>query len=223
MKKSYCLHVWGDYACFTRPEMKIERVSYDMITPSAARAIFEAILWKPAIRWEITQIEILNPICWISIRRNEVKDKISVSNVKTAMNRGRGQLGLYIEDERVQRAGLFLRDVAYRIYATFSLLPTAGKEDSVSKFSAMFERRAQAGQCFMQPYLGCREFPAFFKLVNPQDAASIIPVNPLEKDLGWMLYDINYDQGSPRPMFFRARLQQGVLHAPLWGSEEIRQ
>ena len=222
MKKSYCLHVWGDYACFTRPEMKIERVSYDVITPSAARAIFEAILWKPAIRWEITQIDVLNPINWISIRRNEVKAKISVNNVKTAMSRGRGELGLWIEDERVQRAGLLLRNVAYRIHATFSLLPTAGKDDSVSKFAAMFERRAQAGQCFMQPYLGCREFPAFFQLVNPE-ATSTIPTAPLEKDLGWMLYDIDYTQKLPAPMFFQARLQQGVLHVPTLGSEAIRQ
>lgn len=222
MKKSYCLQVWGDYACFTRPEMKIERVSYDVMTPSAARAIFEAILWKPAIRWEITQIDVLNPISWISIRRNEVKSKISVNNVKKAMNRGCGELSLWIEDERVQRAGLFLRDVAYRIYAMFTLLPTAGKEDSVSKFAAMFERRAQSGQCFMQPYLGCREFPAFFQLVN-SEAASTILATPLEKDLGWMLYDINYTQESPIPMFFHARLQQGVLHVPALGSEAIRQ
>ena len=223
MKKSYCLHVWGDYACFTRPEMKVERVSYDVMTPSAARAIFEAILWKPAIRWEITQIEVLNPISWISIRRNEVKHKISVSSVKTAMNRGYGQLGLCIEDDRVQRAGLFLRDVAYRIHATFALLPMAGKDDSVPKFAAMFERRAQAGQCFMQPYLGCREFPAFFQLVNSQDTRLTIPTNPVEKDLGWMLYDINYTQESPQPMFFQAYLKQGVLHVPTWDSEDIRQ
>ena len=123
---SYCLEVAGDFACFTRPEMKVERVSYDVITPSAARAIFEAILWKPAIRWQVTKIEVLKPIRWISLRRNEVGAVVSVSNVKSAMNKGRGDLSLYVEDERQQRAGLFLRDVAYRIHAGFELCDPTG-------------------------------------------------------------------------------------------------
>src|SRR4051812_16284161 len=114
---NYCVEVVADYACFTRPEMKVERVSYDVITPSAARAVFEAIFWKPAIHWRVTKIEVLNPISWISVRRNEVGSKLSVSNAQTAMNRGRGDLALYVEEERQQRAGLFLRDVAYRLHA----------------------------------------------------------------------------------------------------------
>ena len=117
MTKAYCLEVRGDFACFTRPEMKVERVSYDLITPSAARAVFEAILWKPAIRWRVRRIEVLRPIRWINLRRNEVASVVSTRNVETAMRAGSGDLGLYIEDERQQRAGLFLRDVAYRLHA----------------------------------------------------------------------------------------------------------
>jgi len=119
--KTYCLEVSGSFACFTRPEMKVERVSYDVITPSAARAVFEAILWKPAIRWQVSKIEVLNPIKWINLRRNEVGSVASTRNVETAMKSGAGQLGLYVEDERQQRAGLFLRDVKYRIHASFEL------------------------------------------------------------------------------------------------------
>src|SRR5215468_2836266 len=115
MKKTYCIEVNGDFACFTRPEMKVERVSYDVMTPSAARAIFESILWKPAIRWRISKIEVLQPIRWVSVRRNEVGGVISTNNVESAMRAGSGLLGLYIEDDRQQRAGLFLRDVGYRI------------------------------------------------------------------------------------------------------------
>lgn len=118
---SFCLEVQGDFACFTRPEMKVERVSYDVITPSAARAIFEAIFWKPAIRWQVTQIEVLNPIRWASVRRNEVGQVISTDNVKTAISRGEGDLGLYVEDNRQQRAALLLRDVRYRLHAAFEL------------------------------------------------------------------------------------------------------
>lgn len=221
MRKTFCLHVWGDYACFTRPEMKIERVSYEIITPSAARAVFEAILWKPALRWEILKIELLKPINWLSVRRNEVKQKISTKHLKAAMNRGYGQLGLYVEEERVQRAGLFLRDVAYRIHATFTLQPAAGALETAEKYTAMFERRARAGQCFMQPYLGCREFPAFFEPIDA-DLTSLPPAQPLDKELGWMLYDMDYTQPLPNPMFFSARLQQGVLTVPSANSPEVR-
>lgn len=218
--KTHCLEVRGDFACFTRPEMKVERVSYDVITPSAARAVFEAILWKPAIRWHIERIEILNPIRWINLRRNEVGSVISARNVTTTMNRGTGSLGLHIEDDRQQRAGLFLRDVAYRLHAHFEILDP-GPDNHAVKFSEMFERRARKGQCFNQPYLGCREFSADFHPVDPQAD----PANPIDesRDLGWMLYDLDYgNPDDPSPRFFQARLENGVIEVPAWDSEEVR-
>ncbi len=146
MTKAYCLEVRGDFACFTRPEMKVERVSYDLITPSAARAVFEAILWKPAIRWRVRRIEVLAPIRWINLRRNEVAGVVSMRNVETAMRAGTGHLGLYIEDERQQRAGLFLRDVAYRLHAELALQANAPPGETFTKYREMFERRASRGQ-----------------------------------------------------------------------------
>lgn len=208
--KTFCLEIMGDFACFTRPEMKVERVSYDLITPSAARAVFEAVLWKPAISWKVTKIEVLKPIRWINLRRNEVGAVISSRNVQTAMNLGRGKLGLYIEDERQQRAGLFLRDVAYRIHAGLELLPTAGEGNNPGKFLDMFERRARKGQCVNQPYLGCREFAADFRLIEAFDA--LPPPIDESRDLGWMLYDMDYSDGkSPNPRFFHAKLKRGVV------------
>lgn len=204
--KTFCLKVWGDYACFTRPEMKVERVSYDVITPSSARAIFEAILWKPAIRWRVTKIEVLNPIKWISVRRNEVGQVASTDNAITAMKHGRGNLGLYIEDERQQRAGLFLRDVAYRLHAEFELLPGAGENNTPGKFLEMFERRANKGQCFNQPYFGCREFAAHFELSDGEGEA---PIGE-SRDLGWMLHDLDYGK-EISPRFFRAEMRNGVI------------
>lgn len=208
--KIFCLEVTGDFACFTRPEMKVERVSYDIVTPSAARAVFEAILWKPAIRWRVIKIEVLKPIKWITLRRNEVGAVVSSRNVQTAISSGSGNLGLYIEDERQQRAGLFLRDVAYRIHAGFELLPYAGENNTPGKFLDMFERRASKGQCVNQPYLGCREFAAAFRLV---DSSAAVPASIAEsRDLGWMLYDMDYsNRASPSPRFFRADLKSGVL------------
>lgn len=219
--KMYCLEVFGDFACFTRPEMKVERVSYDLITPSAARAIFEAILWKPAIKWHVRRIDVLEPIRWFSIRRNEVSAVASVSNAKTAMNNGTGSLGLFVEDERQQRAGLILRDVRYRLYAELEVLPTAGEGNTETKFWEIFERRAKQGQCFHQPYLGCREFPAHFCLVDPVKEP-VVPI-PETRDLGFMLYDLDFAaQGGPQPRFFRARLDKGTVHVPAWNSEEVR-
>ncbi len=231
--RTYCLEVSGDFACFTRPEMKVERVSYDVMTPSAARAVFEAILWKPAIQWHVTRIEVLKPIKWINLRRNEVGAVVSARNVQTAMNNGSGDLGLYIEDERQQRAGLFLRDVAYRIHANFEMRDAArhkpnyphlskhsindsdeqraaDEANTPVKFFNMFERRAAKGQCVNQPYLGCREFAASFRLVKD---ASAEPAPIAEtRDLGWMLYDMDYSNiASPDPRFFRAEIKNGVL------------
>ena len=210
MSKTYCLEVTGDFACFTRPEMKVERVSYDVITPSAARAIFESILWKPALRWQILKIEVLSPIKWISLRRNEVASVISTRNVQTAMTSGKGALGLYIEEDRQQRAGLLLRDVAYRLHAKFEVAADAGENNSATKFHEMFVRRAEKGQCINQPYLGCREFACDFRLVNA-DSADAPPIGET-RDLGWMLYDMDFSNlANPQPQFFRAVLNNGVL------------
>ena len=242
--KNYCLEVSGDFACFTRPEMKVERVSYDVITPSAARAVFEAILWKPAIQWQVSKIEVLKPIRWISLRRNEVGTVVSMSNVKSAMNKGSGHLAMYIEDERQQRAGLFLRNVAYRIHAGFALSDAshhkpnfpqlvkqpindadeqraADEANTLPKFMSMFERRARKGQCVNQPYLGCREFACDFRLVESGNAEPA-PITE-SRDLGWMLHDLDFNNpANPTPRFFRAELKNGVLQVPAWNDSAVR-
>jgi len=192
------LKVWGRNACFTRPEMKVERVSYDVMTPSAARGVLEAILWKPAIRWKVTQIDVLKPIKWESVRRNEVG---AVMSSRTS--------GIFIEEQRQQRAGLFLRDVAYTIHAYFEMTDKAGSEDTVVKFTEMFLRRAERGQCFNMPYLGCREFSADFKpFLNGETLPEPILVS---QDLGWMLYDMDYKGKEPTARFFRASLDNGRM------------
>lgn len=219
--KTYCLEVSGDFACFTRPEMKVERVSYDVITPSAARAVFEAILWKPAIRWHVRRIEVLKPIRWISVRRNEVASVVSTHNVATAMKAGTGDLALYVEDDRQQRAGLFLRDVAYRLHADLEFIAERDSQANANKYYQMFERRAGKGQCVNQPYLGCREFAAAFRLVQDSDGESA-PITE-SRDLGFMLYDMDFtNPADPAPRFFRARLENGVVNVPSWGGEEVR-
>lgn len=205
----FILSVGGDYACFTRPETKVERVSYDVITPSAARAIFESILWKPALQWRVTRIEVLEPIRWLNLRRNEVGAVISVSNVQQAMNAGAGGLALYVEDERQQRAGLFLRDVAYRLHAELDVLG----DEPHQKYEEMFRRRAVRGQWVNQPYLGCREFAADVRLVEP---GTPLPAAIDEtRDLGWMLHDLDFTlPASPQPRFFRAQMRAGVIEVP---------
>lgn len=203
------LMVWGRNACFTRPEMKVERVSYDVMTPSAARGVLEAILWKPAIRWKVTQIDVLSPIKWESVRRNEVG---SVMSPRTN--------GLFIEDQRQQRAGLLLRDVAYTIHAHFEMTDKAGAEDTVVKFKEMFIRRSEKGQCFHRPYLGCREFAAEFEIFS--NGKPLPEPIPETHDLGWMLYDIQHDSADNNrnphvcndnchPSFFRANLDKGRM------------
>ena len=224
----FCLEVKGDFACFTRPEMKVERVSYDVITPSAARAIFEAILWKPAIEWHIHKIEVLKPVRWVNIRRNEVGAVLSTDNAKKAMN-GAVMPALYIDDvnskgklkNRQQRAGLFLRDVSYRLHGSFTLTKKAGVTDNAGKFVDMFKRRAKKGQCFNQPYLGCREFSCDFRLIEDfEKEASAIEEN---RELGWMLYDLDYQQSNePMPLFFNAVMNKGVIDVPDKQSEEVR-
>ena len=245
--KPFCLEVWGDYACFTRPEMKVERVSYDVPTPSAVRAMFESIFWKPAIRWQPTKIEIINPIKWISVRRNEVG---AVASNKT---------GIIIEDNRLQRAGYFLRDVKYRFYANLEFIPiderknnkhtqvpeflwepeerefmlkeikdweeqkdAHRKDETPGKYLSIFERRASKGQCFNQPYLGTREFSCNYKFIkNPVEEPSATIIET--RELGFMLYDMDFtDIKDPKPMFFPAKIENGVVKIPHSTSEEIR-
>lgn len=215
---TFCLEVSGPFACFTRPEMKVERVSYDVITPSAARAVFEAILWKPEIRWQVERIDVLKPIRHINLRRNEVGAKASVRNIQQAMSAGHGDLALFIEDERQQRAGLFLREVAYRLYARLEVLkPDAPPQ----KYTEMFARRAAKGQCVNQPYLGCREFAANFRLIESPDSEAA-PIAE-STSLGWMLYDLDFsNRADPKPRFFNAQLQAGTIYVPAWNSPEVR-
>ena len=228
--KQFCIEVWGDYACFTRPEMKVERVSYDVITPSAARAVFEAIFWKPAIQWKVKKIEVLNPIRWISVRRNEVGKLMSNKSKE-----------IFIEEDRQQRAGLLLRDVAYRLHAEMEFVPLRSRnrhetpdelkdqeEESIlrstenpGKYNAMFERRAIKGQCFNQPYLGCREFSCNFKFVEKPEEEEKQPIQE-SPDLGFMLYDMDFSNSDDIiPVFFRAKIDNGVLIVPPFNSEEI--
>ncbi|MDD4431635.1 MAG: type I-C CRISPR-associated protein Cas5c [Bacteroidales bacterium] len=213
--KDWCLEVWGEYACFTRPEMKVERVSYDIITPSAARAIFESILWKPAIHWNITKIEVLNPIRWVSVRRNEVGKTIPAPTEKQMSGAVGAPMEIYIEDERQQRAGLFLKNVKYRIYGYFDFInhDSTRSDETESKYAAMFERRARKGQCFHRPYLGCREFACDFRLVEDCTEDQVQSIQKTA-DLGYMLYDMNFnqDQSTPTPLFFRARLVNGTVN-----------
>ena len=207
------LLVRGERACFTRPEMKVERVSYDVLTPSAARGILEAIHWKPAIVWVIDRIHVLHPIRFQSFRRNEVGVKASAANAAPAMRVGNtAGLGIAVDDNRQQRATTLLVDVAYVIEAHFELTAKAGVEDTEAKHLAMFNRRAANGQCFHRPCLGTREFPAEFSLLQSQDALPPmeLPADQRNRDLGWMLHDIDFARGSAS-RFFRARLIDGVL------------
>jgi CRISPR-associated protein Cas5d len=201
--------------------MKVERVSYEAMTPSAARNILQAILWKPAMEWRVTQIDVLQPIRWISIRRNELSSVIAAGTVNQAMKSDLMDIGVFIEEDRQQRAGLFLRDVEYVIHADFSMTARAGQSDNENKFREIFLRRAGKGQCFMQPYLGCREFAAFFELLEA-DAPDPKPIEET-KALGWMLYDLDYKQSSPAPAFFNAQLEHGSLKVPAPNSAEVRQ
>ena len=208
------LHVWGEYACFTRPEMKVERVSYDVMTPSAARGILEAVHWKPAIRWVIDRIQVLKPIRFETVYRNEVGHKIATSKVSGAMRRRTTTgLQLLVEDHRLQRATTWLRDVAYIVEAHFVLTAAAEQYDTEAKHLSMFTRRAARGQCFHRPYLGTRECVADFAPVGETMPTSTLPGEHRDRDLGWMLHDIDFANGRA-PRFFRARLQDGVVDVP---------
>ena len=227
--KEFCIEVWGDYACFTRPELKVERVSYDVMTPSAARNIFQAIFWKPAINWIVKRIEVLRPIKWVSVKRNEVAALASKSGS-----------GVFIEDKRQQKSGTFLKDVRYRIYAELDFIPVGKRpprerksklsdidgerefraDENPAKYNTIFKRRASKGQCFTTPYLGCREFSANFRLVSDGEELPA-PISET-RGLGIMLFDMDFsDIKKPMPMFFRAKLENGVINVPNPKSGEI--
>jgi CRISPR-associated protein Cas5d len=214
------LLVSGDNACFTRPEMKVERVSYDVMTPSAARGILEAIHWKPAIRWIVETIHVLKPIRFQSSRRNEVAHKMPVGAVRRAMKACNLEgLALTVEDERQQRASTMLVNVAYVIAARFELTDQAGPDDNAGKHLDVFNRRARRGQTFHQPCLGTREFPARFSLLEV-DTLRPQPIDET-RDLGFMLWDIDH-AGDRASLFFRAKLENGIVTVPPPGSPEIR-
>ena len=221
--KLYCLEIRGDFACFTRPELKVERVSYDVITPSAARNIFQCIFWKPAIQWHIRRIEVLKPILRTSIRRNEVGSTMSHKATKL----------LIIEENRQQRTAYILRDVAYRIYAEMEFIPLEKrtkkqqeecknpKAETPEKYDAIFLERATKGQCFTQPYLGCREFSCSFEYI-PRGQEQGSPIDE-SRDLGIMLFDMDFEKGlqCPPPLFFHAQMEHGVIEVPHKSSKEI--
>lgn len=204
------VEVFGDYASFNRPELKIERMTYDVITPSAARGILEAIFWHPGMRWYIDKIYVLSPIEYANIRRNEVKSKISARNVRSAMNGKKADLFIDTKADIQQRAALVLKNVHYVISAHFELTEKANESDNPGKFQEMMNRRLEKGQCYHQPYLGCREFPARVRKWEFDYVPTAYPNST--KDLGLMLYDMDYSNSEEiTPMFFRAILKNGVL------------
>lgn len=232
MSSPIALHIWGEYACFTRPEMKVERVSYEVITPSAARGILEAIYWKPQVRWVVERMHVLKPIQFTNLRRNEVASKASAANARKAMNGTLdGPLCLVIEEDRQQRAATILRDVAYVIEARFELIDDS---EPIAKHYNMFKRRAEQGQYFHHPYLGTREFPCDFAWLEGD-----IPKSEIEgeRDLGYILHDIVYtpavgkefdviDSHAGRklhasPRFFRATMIDGVIRVPALAAEVV--
>ena len=218
---SISVEVWGDYACYSRPEMKVERVSYDVMTPSAARGLLESILWHPGMKWAIDRIHVCAPIRFTNIRRNEVKDTISARKISTVMEKGRGELYLSTPESIQQRAAMVLRDVRYVIEAHFEMTKEAAPGDNPGKFQDIIKRRLARGQFYHQPCFGVREFPAHFK------PCTQLPPCPEElkgeKDLGWMLLDLDYsDPENITPHFFRAVLHDGVMEVPPMYSGEVR-
>ena len=215
------LLVSGERACFTRPEMKVERVSYDVITPSAARGVLEAIHWKPAFTWRIERLTVLKPIKFETIRRNEVASRIPSLNVKKAMNAGSTEgLALYVDEDRQQRAATILKDVAYVIEARIDLKDPANADEPIGKHLDIFNRRARKGQCFHRPCLGTREFAADFELIEVELPA---PHDSLmgQRDLGWMAQDIDFARGG-LPLFFKATMRDGMIEVPPLDSAAVR-
>lgn len=206
------IKVSGDYACFTRPEMKVERVSYDVMTPSAARGILEAIYWKPAIRWVIDKITVINQIKFENIRRNELLGKISITTVKSAF-KGSSKNQIYQStDDIVQRSSLLLRDVCYVIEAHFEMTDKMGEADTVEKHYNIMLRRCKKGQCFHRPYFGTREFPVDFQLLDDYETLKSFYEGD-ERDLGFMLWDIDF-KNNEEAMFFRPMMRDGVIEVP---------
>lgn len=217
------VEVWGDYACFTRPEMKTERVSYDVMTPSAARGLLESIYWHPGLRWVIECIHVCSPIRFTNIRRNEVKDVISARAVKSVMEKGKGIDELYLAttESIQQRAAMVLKDVHYVIDAHFDMTDKAVPGDNPGKFQDIIKRRLERGQCYSMPYFGTREFAAHFARCTE------LPPCPEEllgeRDLGWMLWDMDYtDPQDIKPKFFRAKLVDGAMDVPPPESGEVK-
>ncbi len=208
------LRAKGDLACFTRPELKVERVTYPVMTPSAARGLMEAVLWKPAIQWHVECIKVLSPIRFVAFRRNEVNSKAKTPTQSVIQNGGYMR-PYYIEDDRAQRNTVALRDVDYIVEAHFTFTDRKGADDNMTKFVDMFTRRVAKGQHFHHPYLGCREFPA--TILPTDDAPS--PISD-SRDLGLMLWDILYQNGKNYPVFFPAALESGVLKVPLHPGKE---
>src|SRR5579875_2342103 len=214
--RDFFVRIKGTLACFTRPEFSTERVSYDLITPSAARGVLEAVLWKPAIRWEIQKIVLLAPVRYARFRRNEVNTRLSTQNALAESRGSKPMPDFYADEDRAQRNTVALRSVDYGIVARFHLTPHAGADDNLRKFEEMFERRLQKGQQHYQPYLGCREFPA---TVEPWDGTGALETE--SRMLGWMLHDIAFGSTSGaeivnQPRFFRAELKRGVVDVPAW-------
>jgi CRISPR-associated protein Cas5d len=212
MSYIYQVRVRGELACFTRPEFKTERMSYEVITPSAARGVLEAVLWKPAIRWQIHKILLLASPRFIQFKRNEVTKRASVANAQSALRSGL-PLDYFADEDRAQRNTLALRDVDYAVEAEIRMTKRQGPEDNPKKFDEMFRRRLEKGQFHTQPYLGCREFPA---IVEPY-SGDPPPLGDETRELGYMLQDLQY--GGPNgnePLFFRARIERGVIKVPEW-------
>ena len=205
------VQVWGDYALFSQPALKVERYSYDVMTPSAARGIMEAIYWHPGLRWRIYRIYVRYPIRFTSVRRNEVKSKITAGNVMQAYNGAQKELYISTKTDIVQRASVLLKDVDYVIEAHFDMTPNANPTDNPGKFKDIVMRRLRKGECFHTPYFGCREFPAHFRLWECEDITTAYD-EVEEKDFGIMLYDMDYtDRENIQPTFFRAVMKRGVL------------
>lgn len=202
------MEVWGEYAAFNRPEMKVERVSYDVPTPSAARGMIEAVYYHPGMRWIIDRIHVLKPVVFTNVRRNEVKSKALGSGAYAVMTGKKKDLYISTFQDIQQRAAMMLRDVHYVIEAHFEMSDRANPSDNPGKFQDIIRRRLKKGQCFSQPYLGTRECTAHFGLWE----SDVIPAIPETRDLGFMLYDMDYsDPENIQPMFFRARMENGVI------------
>ena len=203
--------VWGDYALFSRPELKVERYSYDVMTPSAARGILEAIYWHPGLEWKIDRIYVNKPIRFTSVRRNEVKSKALASKVLEVYNGAEKPLYISTKQDIVQRASVILTDVEYVIEAHFGMTDKANETDNPGKFKDITIRRLKRGECYHMPYFGCREFPAHFDLYEGEEIYTAYE-NEEEKDLGLMLFDMDYsDPENIEPMFFRAVMRKGVI------------